>query len=127
MKLIILLFAITYSACADPCDKTMEKWVKLLAPFQNQCIEETNVSKEYAKNWLVKQEYFDDPILQCYLTCLHRHLGIMLSDNSIDTNTLSQIAEGVNKDMAEFCNHKVKLVDNPCKKSMEISKCALDP
>ena len=127
MKLTaLLLLAIAYSALADKCDQVIAEWIKLIGPFEKQCIEETNVTKEYAEDFLVKLQYLDDPDLQCYVTCLHRRLGIMLSDNSIDVDTLTKIAEGVDKSIAEDCNEKVKLLDNPCHKSMEISKCIFD-
>ncbi|KAF5273291.1 hypothetical protein FQR65_LT04713 [Abscondita terminalis] len=115
---IVLVFGLQ-----ENCSEIKPAWKRLIEPYHTECICATGVQMDLANNLLENFVYANNPCLKCYITCLHRKIGLIRYDNTIDIDTLTTVAAGITYDIAKKCNEEVLNVTDPCIVSYEMSVC----
>ncbi|KAK4879612.1 hypothetical protein RN001_007758 [Aquatica leii] len=126
MKLIFIIL-IKVTVFFKPVPQSVETSVnELIAPFQEKCIEETEVDPDVAKNMFNGNELPNEEHARCYLKCLDENLNFYRPNGELDCDLMAKTLDHISADVIHKCVHKFQSETDRCIKSYKVSICLLD-
>ncbi|KAK4879582.1 hypothetical protein RN001_007728 [Aquatica leii] len=125
MKLILILSVVwsAYSASLPP--SVIQSWNNVVAPYQETCIQESEVDPDIARNMFVRSELPNEEHMRCYLKCLHEKLNFYLPNGDLDKDLMVKTFVHITPEIGDMCFAKFGSEPNHCLKSYRIAICGV--
>ncbi|KAK4879610.1 hypothetical protein RN001_007756 [Aquatica leii] len=127
MKLILVLsvfVCVGFTKKIPPLLVT--SWNKLVEPYQNKCIEESQVEPDIAKNVFTKNTYLDKKPISCYFKCLHEKLNNYGSNGELNGDSIAKNIDHVTTEIAYTCIEKFISETDRCTNAYKVSTCLIE-
>ncbi|KAK4879611.1 hypothetical protein RN001_007757 [Aquatica leii] len=98
-------------------------WNQLVKPFQDKCIEESQVDPDLAKNVFNRNYFPDEKPISCYFKCLHENLNNYGPDGELNGDLVAKTIAGASTEIANPCIDKFKSETDRCTKAYRVSGC----
>ncbi|KAK4879581.1 hypothetical protein RN001_007727 [Aquatica leii] len=126
MKLVIVLSAIVWSAYSITIPlSTVKSWYDVTAPYQETCIQESDVDPDIARNMLLINTLPNEMHMRCYLKCLHEKLNFYLPNGDLDKDLMVKTFDHVTPEIGDMCFAKFGSEPDHCLKSYRIVMCGV--
>ncbi|KAF5284015.1 hypothetical protein FQR65_LT13622 [Abscondita terminalis] len=109
--------------CHHLPQNTVEEWVNLISPFQNECLPKEAKPLEEI-NEIIEEAHVEKSLDTClYLKCLYEKLNFFGSNGEIMENVVMEKLHYMTPSITKMCVDEAALEMGRCKKSYAFANC----
>ncbi|KAF5290769.1 hypothetical protein FQA39_LY14612 [Lamprigera yunnana] len=122
-KLIFIVRAICIVFTKELPDSIINSWNKLMASYVDDCIAESNVNPDHARNVFTTLYLPDEPEFECYFKCIYRNLTFHLPSSEFHKPYMVETVDHLTDKLADKSIAIANPKSNECHKEYKLAYC----
>ncbi|KAF5290770.1 hypothetical protein FQA39_LY14613 [Lamprigera yunnana] len=124
-KLIFLMITICTVSTKELPASIRNSWTKLLEPYVDECIAESKVKPDLAKDVFTTLYLPDQPEFDCYFKCIQRNLKFHFPNGEFNKPYMVEIVDHLTDKLADKCIAIANAESKECRKAYKLAYCII--
>ncbi|KAF5271052.1 hypothetical protein FQR65_LT00471 [Abscondita terminalis] len=125
LLLLVLTITIINAESKQIPSEIKKTWHDLTDKHEKVCLDESKTKSEYIKMMVEEAQVTNDKSFGCYLNCVFRKLGIIMTDGEFDVKSILSKASYMTPELTNKCVDESKKDSDACQKSLTAANCTV--